>query len=695
MEHSLHPTFRPRSIAVIGASRRLHSIGREIVDNLISNNFQGVVFPVNTNAEVVHSIKCYRSVQEIPDAVDLAIIVVPKDHVLKVAEECGQKGIKGIVVISAGFREVGGNGVSREDELLDIVRKYDMRMIGPNCMGIINLHGDVSMNATFAPMIPTEGRVGFISQSGALGVIILNHAARLGLGFSIFASMGNKADVSANDLLEYLYDDPGTDVVLMYLESFGNPRNFTRIARKFTSKKPIIAVKAGRTLAGARAASSHTGALAGLDIAVDALFAQCGVLRVSTIEELFDLAMAFTMQPIPKGNRIAVLTNAGGPGIMATDAIVSCGLKMAEFPEEMKAELQKNLSEDSSVHNPIDMIAMGGPDQYRASLKILLSSDKVDAVIVIFVTPKIVDPQDIINVIEEVAQNYDIPVLACIMGKDIDTKRKDVKRRIPLYNFPESAVKSVNAMVQYRLLRDRPAGEIKAFEVDQKAVEEIIRKARSEQRTRLCEMEVEEILRAYRFPLPQSKMVKTAQEAIAFAEDIGFPVVLKVIAKDLIHKSDVGGVYVNVNNSLEIKGAFHEIQSNFREFDAVKVQEMVGKGKEILLGMTLDPSFGPLIMFGLGGIYVEMIKDVTLKIWPITDLSAREMVRSIKGYHLLTGFRGEKSVDMEVIEESIMRLSQLVGDHPAIKEMDINPMIVFSKREEAKVVDARIFLTKE
>ncbi len=690
--------FKPRAIAVIGASRKEKTIGRAIIDNLLKYDYNGMIFPVNPKAQVVRSIKSYGSVSEVQDEVDLAVVIVPKQHVISVAKECGQKGVKGLVVISAGFREVGGDGIKLEEELKQVVGQYNMRMIGPNCMGVINFHPQVMMDATFSPSAPPPGRIAFLSQSGALGVIILARAEQLGLGFSIFASMGNKADVSANDLLEYLKDDDQTDVILMYLENFGNPKNFPKIAKKITKVKPIIAVKAGRTLAGARAASSHTGALAEVDVAAEALFEQCGILRVRTIDELFDLALAFSNQPLPKGNRIAIVSNAGGPAIMATDAAVSLNLEIPRFSDELIEKLRQVVPQDASVSNPVDLIAMGGAKEYEASLDLICQSGEVDSVLVIFVTPIIVDTKEIVEVIEKVNRRYDIPILGCVMGKDED-KGPDlydsVHKRVPMYAFPESAVNAIRAMTRYSELRARPEGKIHTFEVDKKGARKIISQARRENRERLLDTEVQQILEAYRFPVPRYMITTSIKEATEFADQIGYPVVVKVIAEDVVHKSDVGGVYIDIKNKMELKGAIYEMRDNFRNINGYLVQEMVDRGKEVILGMNHDPVFGPLIMFGMGGIYVETIKDISVKIWPISDVDAREMIESIKGYPLLKGVRGEKPIDFELIMECIMRLSQLVGDHPEIKELDFNPIICFPKGKRAKIVDARISIFKD
>jgi len=699
---SLDAIFRPRSIAVVGASRRRGSIGREILHNLIEYEFNGPVFPINPHAKVIHSIKCYPSVLDVPDEIDLAIIVVPKEQAVEAVEECGQKGIKGIVMITAGFREVGGNGAEREERLAEVIRKYGMRMVGPNCMGIINTDPKYRMDGTFAPSLPLEGNVGFMSQSGALGAAILDTALDLNLGFSMFVSVGNKVDVSGNDLINYWKDDDATKVILLYLESFGNPRRFTQLAREIIRHKPIIAVKSGRTRAGARAASSHTGALAGLDVGTQALFEQCGILRVDTVEELFDLAQAFSKQPVPLGKRIAILTNAGGPGIMATDAVVNLGLQIATFSEETIAKMREYLSPESSFSNPLDMIAGANHDTYRRSLKLLLADENVDAVLVIFVHPVYVDALKIAEaIIEASREKGEKPVLCCFMGKkdEFSGIEELQKAGLPTYLFPESAVMSLAAMEKYNRIRKRPEGKVVTFEdVDRAAAQSIFDRALEEGRPRLTDFEVNEVLAAYGITMPRFALARTLEDAIRAAEQLYYPVVLKVISPQIVHKSDVGGVILDLRNEAELVRGYMRMTDNIAKLPykvddyRIMVQEMVPGGRELIMGMSTDPAFGPLIMIGLGGIYVEFIKDVNFRIHPITDLDAREMITSLKGYKLLEGVRGEKGINIETVMEALERLSQLIGDFPQIREMDLNPFVAFPESGRCMALDARMSL---
>jgi acetyltransferase len=698
---SLDSIFRPKSIAIVGASRRRGSIGREILHNLIEYEFNGPVFPINPHAEVIHSIKCYPSVLSVPDEIDMAVVVVPKEQAVEAVEECGKKGVKGIVLITAGFKEVGGKGIEREARLKEVIERYGMRMVGPNCMGVINTDPQYRMDATFAPSLPLEGNVGFLSQSGALGAAILDYALDLNLGFSMFVSMGNKVDIGNNALIEYWEHDERTKVILLYLESFGNPRRFTQLAREIVKHKPIIAVKSGRTRAGARAASSHTGALAGMDVATHALFEQCGVLRVNTVEELFDLATAFSKQPIPKGKRIAILTNAGGPGIMATDAVVNLGLHMAQFSDVSVTKMREFLSPEASFSNPLDMIAGANAETYRRSLEIILADEGVDAVIVIFVHPVYVNAQNIAQAIIETGKKQgEKPILCCFMGKkdEFSGIEELQKAGLPTYLFPESAAMALAAMEKYNRIRNRPEGHIISFDdVDRERANRIFTEVRQENRERLTDLEVNEVLAVYGITMPRFIMIKSLEDLVSVSEQLTYPVVLKVISPQIVHKSDVGGVVLDLRNEVELVRGYMRIQDKisrlpFKPVYEIMVQEMVTGGKELIMGMNFDPAFGPLLMFGLGGIYVEFIKDVTFRIMPITDLDAREMVTGLKGYKLLEGVRGEKGVNIESVMDTLGRLSQLIGDFPCIKEMDLNPFVAFPEGEKCMALDARISL---
>ncbi len=702
---TLKSIFEPTSIAVVGASRSPDTIGYVILDSLLRDGYTGAVYPVNPRAEVVHSIRAYPSIGELPGPVDLAMIVVPKEYVLQVATECGEAGVKGMVVISAGFREVGGEGVERERELLAVTRKYNMRLVGPNCMGVLNTDPAVSMNATFAPTAPPSGNVAFLSQSGAMGVTILDYAREYGIGVSKFLSLGNKADISSNDALEYLRDDERTSVILMYLESFGNPRHFTRIAREVTHVKPVVAVKAARTRAGERAASSHTGAMAALDVATDALFAQCGVIRVDTVEGLFDMGMGFGNAPLPKDNRVAVVTNAGGPGIIIADALESQNLQVAELSEVTKKRLRESLPEEASVSNPVDMIASADADSYRSVLEIVLEDPGVDAVIASFVPPLGVHAEDVARAITDTAAGREEPAMAVLMGrKGLRESRALLNAAsVPAFIFPESAVRALAGMDRYRRWLERPAGRVRNFEdVEGGRAAGILEDAGKAGRLRLSEHDALSMLEAYGIPVVPSRAAATAEQAVEAAESVGFPVVLKVMAPEISHKSDVGGVIVDLGSGREVRGAYYEMmerltQSGVAEegVEGVLVQRMVTGGRETIIGTTFDPSFGPLIMFGLGGIYVEALGDVAFRAHPVCDIDAAEMIRQLKGYKLLQGVRGEQSVDFDALQEAIQRISQLVGDFPQIAEIDINPFVAFERGQRSMALDARVVLATE
>jgi acetate---CoA ligase (ADP-forming) len=700
----LDALLRPRSIAVIGASRTPNTIGYQILDNLLRHGFTGAVYPVNPTATAVHGIRAYPRIAEIPDPIDLAIIVVPKQHVLAVAEECGASGVGGLVVISAGFREIGGAGAEREQALMEIVRRHGMRLIGPNCMGVLNTAPDVSMNATFAPTMPPPGPVSFLSQSGAMGVTILDYAAEYGIGISQFVSVGNKPDVSGNDLLEYWAEDERTGIALMYVENFGNPRRFVQLAREFTRHKPLVVVKSGRSGAGARAASSHTGALAGTDAAIGALFSQSGAIRVDTVEELFDLAMAFSHQPIPRGNRVAIVTNAGGPGIIIADACEAHGLEVAELSAETREHLAAHFPEEASLQNPIDMIASATPRSYRIAVEAVLADPGIDAVIATFVPPLGIRQEDVAEAIVGASAGSEAkPVLAVLMGREglPQGLAELASAGIPGYRFPESAVRALSAMYRHRRWLERPPGTVRHFEVDRQRVAGIVAGAQQQGRARLTEVEVMQALDAYGIPVAPYALARSAADAERAAEQIGYPVVLKAVAPSLVHKSDVGAVRLNLSDAQAVREAFDALLDNVatrggiptEEIEGVLVQKMASGGKETIIGSTWDAAFGPLLMFGLGGIYVEAMADVVFRLHPLSDIDAREMVRSIRGIRLLQGLRGEPPVDLERIEEVIQRISQLVGDHPAIRELDINPWIATPAGGVA--VDGRISIQVE
>lgn len=702
MSSPLDSLFRPSSVAVVGASRRPDTIGYQIVDNLLRHGYTGVVYPVNPNAVAIHSIPAYPSVVAIPGEVDLAVIVVPKDRVLSVVEECGAKGIGSLVVISAGFKEVGPEGAALEERLAERARHLGMRLVGPNCMGLLSTDPDTSMNATFAPSMPPPGPMSFLSQSGAMGVTILDYAAEYGIGIHHFASVGNKADVSSNDLLEYWGEEDGTRVILMYLENFGNPRRFTALARRVARKKPIVVVKSGRTQAGARAAASHTGALAGVDVAIDALLEQCGVLRAQSVQELFDIAMALEEQPIPQGNRVAIITNAGGPGIMIADACESEGLDVVALSDGTQNALRETFPAEASVRNPVDMIASATSESYRVALETVLADANVDAAIAAFVPPLGVRQVDVASSIVEAYREQGPrkkPILAVLMGRQgFPEGRAELHDAgVPAYTFPESAARALAAMVRYRKWLERPVQEPGRFAVDRESVRGIIQGCRMDGRLHLKEHEALAVLVAYGIPVVEHRLVTTHSEAREAARDCGYPVVIKAVAPGVAHKTDVGAVRVDIRNAEELDVAFGELVRDLGEagidLEGILVQRFASGGRETILGMSTDASVGPILMFGLGGIYVEVLKDVAFRLAPVSEVDARDMLSSIRGARLLEELRGDPGVDQEAIVGAIQRLSQLVVDFPEIEELDVNPFLAFAHGSLA--VDCRVALREE
>jgi len=698
MPDRVRPIFFPDSIAVIGASRHKGKVGYAILRNLLVNEFQGKLFPVNPNADSVQGIKAYPRVGDIPDPVDLAIVTVPADLALEAVEECGRKGVRGLVVITAGFREIGGIGVERENRLRDLVKRHGMVLVGPNCMGVINTHPDVQMDATFAPTPPLRGHLSFLSQSGALGVAILDHATNLKLGFAKFASLGNKADVSGNDLLVSWEDDPETKVILMYLENFGNPKNFVRIARRVTKKKPVIAVKAGRTEAGGRATASHTGSLGGSDVAAQAAFTQTGVLRAYSIEELFDYAMAFARQPLPRGKRVAIVTDAGGPAIMCTDFLIEHGMEIATLSESTIASMRAWAPPEASLQNPVDLIASAGAAEYRKAVQAVLADDGVDAVIAIYVPPIVTEEVNVARGIVEGAKGSTKTVLCNFLGRSEESPGfvELVTNSIPSYLFPESAAGTLAAMHRHQEYLERDEGTFPTFEVDRKAASRILAAAKTAGRTRLREGEAMDLLRAYGFQTAATRAAADEDAAVAAAIAIGYPVVVKAVGPAIVHKTELGAVAIDLRDERDVRAACARMKKRLEKakvaWDGFLVQEFVKGGKETILGMTRDKVFGPVLAFGLGGIYVEYLKDIAFGLAPLTDMDARRMIRSIRTYPMLEGVRGEAPSDVPALEDALLRLSALVTDLDAIQEVDLNPVAALEKGKGCKVLDARIVL---
>lgn len=700
MPSSLDAILRPRSVAVIGASRKRGTIAAEVFHNLVSHGFPGAVYPVNPHAPVVQSVRAWRTVEEIPDPVDLAVLVVPAAQVPDAVEACGRKGVKGIVTITAGFAETGAEGRALQARVNESLHRYGMRMVGPNCLGVLNADPEVRLDATFAPTFPPFGNVAVSSQSGALGLAILDQAAELGVGISQFVSVGNKADVGGNDLLEHWESDPRTEVILLYMENLGDPRRFMDVARRVSRKKPIAVVKSGRTEAGARAASSHTGALAGMDVAVDALLGQAGVIRTDTIDELFDVAMLLANQPVPHGKRVAILTNAGGPGIMASDACESRGLVVAPLGDPTQSELRTFLPPEASVKNPVDMIASASADSYRRALRILLADPAVDSVVVLFVTPIVTDAEDVADAILEASEGTGKTIVTCFMGRHgVNAAVSSLRqKRIPSYAFPESAAAALARATGYGTWLAAPQGISPSFAVDTAAARAIVEDTGPRGARWLQPDEVRRLFSAYGIAMPRACEVATAEQAEAMADEIGYPLVLKLASDTITHKTDVGGVVLNLRDRVAVREAFVALEQKLTslgrraEMRGALLQQMVDGGIETFVGATRDPQYGHLLGFGIGGVHVELWKDVAFRVAPIRDTEARAMLDQIRARALLDGFRGGPKADKEAIAEVLLRVSQLVGDFPQIVELDINPLI--ASASGCIAVDARVRIAR-
>jgi acetyl coenzyme A synthetase (ADP forming)-like protein len=702
---SLRPFFRPRAVAVIGASRNPSSIGNRLLDGLIKQGFAGPIYPVNPKAAEIAGLRSYSSTKDLPDGVDLAVISVPKGAVLEVIDQCAARGVRAVVIITAGFAETGREGRELQTKLVEKVRGYGMRMVGPNCLGLLNADPTVRLNASFSPIFPPPGKVAMSSQSGALGLGIIAAARRFNLGLSTFVSVGNKADVSSNDLLQYWEEDPGTKVILLYLESFGNPRRFARIARRVGRRKPIICVKGGRTQAGQRAAGSHTAALAASDVAVDALFHQTGVIRAETLEEMFDLASTLATQPLPKGNRVAILTNAGGLAILCADTCEAGGLTLPELSLVTRDKLAAFLPKEASIGNPVDMIASATPESYRQATEVLLTAEEIDALIVINIPVSATGSEAIHEAIKQgvkqarAAGATSKTVSACLMTEMGERPQLLLDNEaIPTYSFPEAAARVMGKVANYATWRAQPLGIISDFlDLDIPRAREICRTALAERGEGwLGVAETLAVLQALRLPAPAGGLAKTAEEAVALAESVGYPVVVKLASNRLVHKTELGGVLLNLADAEAVRRGFEEIKSSLQkakqlaDMEGVLVQPMVQGGTEVMAGVMQDPLFGPIIAFGLGGIHVEVLKDVSFRVTPLTDRDAAEMVRSIRGYRLLQGYRGHRPADITALEELLLRISRLVEQVSEISELDLNPIMALPPGEGYKVVDARI-----
>ena len=704
---SIRAILHPNSIAVIGASRSSGTIGYWLIRCLLLSGYTGVIYPVNPNAIAIQSIKSYASVLDIPGDVDLAIIAVPAKAVVRAADECGRKGVRGLICISDGFKESGTTGADREKELREVALSYGMRLVGPNCMGVINTDPMMNMNATFSTIYPSAGNISFLSQSGAMGLVILEYARSLNTGIATFVSVGNRADISSNDLLQYWEVDPMTKVILLYLESFGNPRKFVRISRRVSAKKPIVVVKSGRTQAGVKAASSHTGALATSEIVTQALFRQTGVIRADAVEELFDIANLLSHQPLPRGRRLVIVTNGGGPGILAADASVSHGLVLPELSSEIIEEIKLCLQRDTRIANPIDTTAQASAAEFKGILEVLAKDKGNDAVLAIFVPPVVVYEKEMEEVIRRVSPLFrrnNKPLMVCFMGrKGFQLELGTPGKYVPSFSFPENAISALAKVIEYAERKMQPKGTIPKIKgIKHEKARKIVNAAisRSIQRPLwLTPDEISSLLTCYDIKFAETKIARTAAEARDFAGEIGFPVAIKLASASILHKSDIGGVILNVISGEEAEKAFYDIRNRLvkagreNEMEGVTIQRMVDQGIETIIGVSHDPSFGPLIMFGMGGVNAELLNDVSFRLHPLTDLDAREVIASIKMAKVFDGYRGNPPADKDALQELLLRLSTMVEDIPQISELDFNPVTVFPKGQGYCIVDARISLS--
>jgi acetyltransferase len=700
----LNVLLHPKSVAVVGASTRPGTVGNDIFRNLIFNEFNGSVYPVNPKASNILGVHAYHSLAEIPGPVDLAVLIVPAASVLGVVEEAIAREVKTLVVISAGFKESGAKGAELEQKLRDKVQAAGIPLIGPNCLGVINTHPDVRMNAAFGRKMPAAGNLAFLSQSGALCTSVLDYAEERHMGFSKFISFGNKADVNEIDLLGYLAEDEETSVIAMYLEDVTNGRRFIETVRSifWETHKPMLCLKSGRSPEGAKAVSSHTGSLAGSDSVYDALLAQSGVQRVDTIAELFDYAALYTTQPLPRGNRVAIITNAGGPGIMATDAAVRYGLKLAELTPETKQRLGEALPATASVRNPIDVIGDARSDRYKAAVRTVLADETVDMGIVILTPQSMTEIEETAAVVPEVLKGIKKPVVCSFMGaKDVAPGVAILRKaHIPNYPFPEDGVRALAAANRLVTLHDIPRREmVEMNDCDVQRARKIVAEALCGHEKRyLTQAECRPLLECYRLPLLKSEVARTADEAAALAEQWGVPLAMKVMSADVVHKLDAGGVLLNVSGPEEARTAYAKILKNVKsavpgaKIDGILVEQMAAKGVEVILGASRDSRFGPLMMFGLGGTLVEVLKDVSFRLAPMWQISAERMVHEIRSFKVLDGFRGSPPSDVDAIVDTLLRLSHMVCDHPEISELDINPLIVHARGKGCSVADSRVML---
>jgi acetyltransferase len=695
--------MNPSSVAVIGASAREESVGYAVFANILKTGFKGIAYPVNPTTRSILAVRCYSSILEIPDAVDLAIICIPSKFVPQAVIDCGKKGVRGVVVISAGFKETGAEGAKLEEALKEAAKSYDLPLIGPNCLGLANMDPKVQLNATFAKRAPKPGNIAIVSQSGALGVSLMDYASSRNIGISKVVSLGNKAVLNELDLLKALANDPQTKVILLYLEDLVDGRGFIETVRTVTDtiRKPILALKAGRTAAGAKAASSHTGSLAGSDEVYDAIFLQSGVLRVEFTAELFDYAIAFSRQPIPRSNRVGIVTNAGGPGILTTDACIRYGMSIPTLTPETISTLKTLLPAAAALNNPIDMIGDADEARYEKTLQVMIKDPTIDSLIVIATRQLMTDTKAIAEAIARAARQTDKTIMVSFPGAPFEDEGVLFleNNNVPVYQFPESAVRALATMQKYETWVVRRRTEVKTFhDVDREKAERIINSVMKDKREVMTELEAYDVLEAYRFDVPKHSHAKDLDQALKAAQKMGYPVVLKIVSPDILHKRDVGGVKVGIKDASELRRAYEDMMKAVTaampeaRIWGVGVYEMVKGGIETILGMKRDPQFGPIIVFGTGGTAVELYKDVSFRLAPIRELGAQNMISSTRASQLLAGYRGSKKGDILKLEENLERLSQMACELQEINELDINPLVVFEDGKGCKALDARILI---
>ena len=699
----LDALFRPRSVAIIGASRTPGKVGHILTKNIIESGFPGDVYPINPNADEILGKNCYPSVSDVPDEIDLAVVCIPSAYVLRVAEECGEKGVKALIVISAGFKEIGHEGAILEERLVEIGAKYGMRIQGPNCLGIINTAAP--LNLSFATGMPRKGRIGFVSQSGALGTAVIDWILKEDIGFHSFVSLGNKGDLDEVDFIEAMGQDDDVSVILLYLESIIRGRRFIEVASKVVERKPIIILKGGTSSAGARAAGSHTGALVGSFLAYKTAFDKAGVILAESVEDLFNHGLTFTEQPTPKAEGIAIVTNAGGPGILATDLSEKLGIRLAALSGETQNQLREYLPPAAATGNPVDVLGDAKADRYRYAVERVLRDGHVNAVVVILTPQAMTETMVTAESLVEITKKFkDKPTVAVFMGGEMVEKAKAYLRRngIPCFDFPDEAIKAISALYAYsRFLKEPENPPVRFRDIDPPRVREILDSVREDRRVVLLSNEAAEVVEAYGISVPECRVAKTAEEAASYAEELGFPVVLRIVSPDIIHKTDVGGVVLNLKTPDEVRNAYDGILTSVARFMhrahiyGVMVYHMIPRGREMIIGMSRDVQFGPLVMFGLGGIYVNFLKDVSFRLAPLSEPEAREMMEETKAYALLKGIRGEPPSDIEALKNTILRVGQLVWDFPEIVEMDINPVIVYGWGEGCIALDVKMTLTKD